>query len=275
MIKLANHIKHIEISSLWSGHKHIVWTLRPDVNVLSGSNGAGKSTIINRLVQHLRAIPASGEIKGGSQLGVTIDFDPSDATGIRYDIIRSFDRKLLMADKMASLGDLRVATELDWQLYLLQRRYLDYQVNVANRMIQMLSAGDPATRDKAANAAALKTHFQDLVDELFSETGKRIDRMSNELTFLQYDETLPPYLLSSGEKQILVILLTALTEDEQPYVLFMDEPEASLHFEWQKRLITMVRELNPNAQIVLTTHSPAVIMNGWEDAVTEVGDITL
>ena len=125
MIKLANHIKHIEISSLWSGHKHIVWTLRPDVNVLSGSNGAGKSTIINRLVQHLRAIPASGEIKGGSQLGVTIDFDPSDATGIRYDIIRSFDRKLLMADKMASLGDLRVATELDWQLYLLQRRYHD------------------------------------------------------------------------------------------------------------------------------------------------------
>ena len=142
-------------------------------------------------------------------------------------------------------------------------------------MIQMLSAGDPATREKAANAAALKTRFQDLVDELFSETGKRIDRMSNELTFLQYDETLPPYLLSSGEKQILVILLTALTEDEQPYVLFMDEPEASLHFEWQKRLITMVRELNPNAQIVLTTHSPAVIMDGWEDAVTEVGDITL
>ncbi|MGN1354187.1 MAG: AAA family ATPase, partial [Alloprevotella sp.] len=193
----------------------------------------------------------------------------------RYDIIRSFDRKLLMADKMASLGDLRVATELDWQLYLLQRRYLDYQVNVANRMIQLLSAGDPATREKAANAAALKTRFQDLVDELFSETGKRIDRMSNELSFLQYDETLPPYLLSSGEKQMLVILLTALTEDEQPYVLFMDEPEASLHFEWQKRLITMVRELNPNAQIVLTTHSPAVIMDGWEDAVTEVGDITL
>lgn len=45
MIKLANHIKRIEISSLWSGHKHIVWDLRPDVNVLSGHNGAGKSTI--------------------------------------------------------------------------------------------------------------------------------------------------------------------------------------------------------------------------------------
>jgi energy-coupling factor transporter ATP-binding protein EcfA2 len=142
-------------------------------------------------------------------------------------------------------------------------------------MISLLTSGDPEAREKAAQAAAIKTRFQDLVDELFSETGKTIDRTSNELCFAQYDEVVPPYLLSSGEKQILVILLTALTEDFQPYVIFMDEPEASLHFEWQKRLITMVRELNPNAQIILTTHSPAVIMDGWEDAVTEVSDITL
>jgi hypothetical protein len=32
--------------------------------------------------------------------------------------------------------------------------------------------------------------------------------------------------------------------------------------------------VNPNVQIILTTHSPAMIMNGWMDAVTEVTDIT-
>ncbi len=275
MKKLAQYIKKIEISSLWSGHKHIVWELRPEVNVLSGGNGAGKSTIINRLVQHLRSLPASGEIREGAQLGVRIDFEPSDATTIRYDIIRSFDRHLLSNEKLGQIADGRIITDLDWQLYLLQRRYLDYQVNVANRMIEMLSDQSAEVRNKAAEAAAAKTHFQDLVDELFSETGKRIDRRSNELSFTQYDETLPPYLLSSGEKQMLIILLTALTEDRRPYVIFMDEPEASLHFDWQKRLISMVHTLNPNAQIVLTTHSPAVILGGWEDAVTDVSDITV
>ena len=275
MIKLGNCITRIEINSLWSGHKHIVWQLRPDVNVLSGSNGAGKSTIINRLVQHLYSIPSVGDIVTPSKLGVKMDFDPSDATGIRFDIIRSFDRRLVGNDRLVKLTDMRVTTELDWQLYLLQRRYLDYQVNVANRMVEMLSSGDPGVRDKAAQAAAAKMRFQDLVDDLFSETGKRIDRRSNELNFIQYDEPLQPYLLSSGEKQMLVILLTALTEDNQHYVLFMDEPEASLHFEWQKRLIGMVREMNSNAQIVMTTHSPALIMNGWEDAVTEVSEITV
>lgn len=275
MIKLASAIRRIEISSLWSGHKHIVWNLRPDVNVLSGRNGAGKSTILNKLVQHLRTIPLTGELSGSGQLGVKVDFDPADATGIRYDVLRSFDRKILAAEPLGGLTDARIVTELDWQLYLVQRRYLDYQVNVGNRMIQLLTGGDPDAREKATEAAALKARFLDMVDELFAETGKRIDRQSNELAFVQYGEKLSPYILSSGEKQMLLILLTVLTEDRQPHVLFMDEPEASLHFEWQKSLISMVRELNPHAQVLLTTHSPALIMNGWEDAVTEVSDITV
>ena len=142
-------------------------------------------------------------------------------------------------------------------------------------MIALLTSGHPEAREKAAEASAAKQQFLDLVDDLFSETGKRIDRESNELRFYQYDEVISPYILSSGEKQMLIILLTTLTQDRQPYVLFMDEPEVSLHFDWQKRLISMVRMLNPNAQIILTTHSPAVIMDGWEDTVTEVSDITV
>ena len=74
---------------------------------------------------------------------------------------------------------------------------------------------------------------------------------------------------------MLAILLTVLVEDHEPYVLFMDEPEVSLHIEWQKRLIELILELNPNVQIILTTHSPAVIMSGWMDKVTEVTDITM
>lgn len=275
MIKFANYINRIEISSLWSGHKHIVWNLRPDVNVLSGHNGAGKSTILNRLIQHLHSLPSSGDLQGNGRLGVKINFDPSDATGIHYDVIRSFDRKIIAAEPIGALNDARIVTELDWQLYLIQRRYLDYQVNIGNRMISLLTSGDPEAKEKATKAANMKSRFLDIVDELFAETGKKIDRQSNELSFLQYDEKLSPYLLSSGEKQMLLILLTVLTEDQKPYVLFMDEPEASLHFEWQKNLISLVRELNPNAQVILTTHSPALIMDGWEHAVTEVGDITM
>ena len=141
-------------------------------------------------------------------------------------------------------------------------------------MIEMLTSGDPEAQNKAREQAEAKKRFQDLIDDFFQETGKKIVRKSNEIFFTQIGEVLSPYQLSSGEKQILVILLTVLVEDKNPYVLFMDEPEVSLHIEWQQKLITTIRQINPNVQIILTTHSPAVIMNGWLDAVTEVSDIT-
>lgn len=275
-MQYANYISRIEIHSLWQGHKHIQWELNPSVNVLSGHNGAGKSTILNHIVSHLRSLPTTGELTlSEAPRNITVEFSPATANSIRYDIIRSFDRQLLQGDRLGTLEDSHIRTELDWQLYQLQRRYLDYQVNVGNRMIQLLTSGDPSAQQRATEAAAQKTLFQDMVDQLFSETGKSIDRSCNELRFVQYGEPLMPYLLSSGEKQLLIILLTALTEDLQPYAIFMDEPEASLHFEWQKQLVGMIMKLNPQAQIILTTHSPAVIMDGWQDCVTEVESLTV
>lgn len=74
---------------------------------------------------------------------------------------------------------------------------------------------------------------------------------------------------------MLIILMTVLLEDGDHTILCMDEPEVSLHVEWQQVLIETIRRLNPNAQIIMSTHSPAIIMNGWLDKVTEVSDITV
>ena len=266
----ANYIKRIEIHGLW--HRYdIAWDLRPDVNILSGINGVGKTTILNRSVNYLEQ--TSGEVKSDEKNGVHVYFDNSAATFIPYDVIRSYDRPLIMGDFTARMADANVKSELDWQLYLLQRRYLDYQVNIGNKMIELLS-GDEEQRSLAPSLSIPKRKFQDMVDELFSYTHKKIDRKSNDIVFYQNGERLLPYKLSSGEKQMLVILLTVLVRDDDHCVLFMDEPEASLHIEWQQKLIGMIRELNPNVQLILTTHSPAVIMEGWLDAVTEVSEIS-
>ena len=267
-MKYADCIKQIEIDALWSGRKHILWQLDPQVNILSGINGVGKSTILNKV---FRSICTNGDLVNHLLKGVHITAEPADATHISFDIIRSLDSPVLDVDTM-NLVDSRITSALDFQLYHLQRKYLDYQVNIGNRIIAELQQGNA---DAAQQLSQSKKRFQDIVDELFEETGKKIVRTENEIRFSQIGETLVPYQLSSGEKQMLAILLTVLVEDQQPYVLFMDEPEVSLHIEWQKRLIDLIVELNPNVQIILTTHSPAVIMNGWMDKVTEVSDITL
>lgn len=270
MQKYADYIEQVEIESLWSGRRHVEWNLDRKVNVLSGINGVGKSTILNKLV---KSVGITGDIYNHLLKGVHIKVNPADATHIRFDVIRSFDRPLLNADMLSEVGA-NLVTELDWQLFKLQRKFLDYQVNIGNRIIVALQSGEPDAAVKAQQLSEPKKKFQDLIDDLFSDTGKKIIRTENEIRFTQIGETLHPYQLSSGEKQMLVILLTVLIEDNLPYVLFMDEPEVSLHIEWQKRLIDLILDLNPNVQIILTTHSPAVIMNGWMDNVTEVSDIT-
>ena len=283
-MKFANYIQQIEIDALWGGKKHILWQLDPHVNILSGINGVGKSTILNKV---LRSISGNGDLQNHVLKGVHLTTDPEDATHIRFDMIRSLDSPMFevrsdkgeMRDMMQAQGIpinphiSSVTSMLDFQIYHLQRKYLDYQVNIGNRIIADLQQGNAQAAQELSQS---KTRFQNLVDDLFENTGKKIIRTENEIRFvLPSGEVLPPYYLSSGEKQMLVILLTVLVEDRQSYVLFMDEPEVSLHIEWQKRLIDLILDLNPNVQIILTTHSPALIMNGWTDQVTEVSEITV
>ena len=277
MPKYADYIKRIEIDSLWSGKKHIIWDLNRQVNILSGINGMGKSTILNKVV---KGLSAGGEFPSHMLKGVRLEVEPEDAKWIRYDVIRSLDSPMVeltgngmnSLTKFTEISPVSVRSALDFQLYHLQRKYLDYQVNIGNRIIAELQQGN---MDAAQHLSVQKKRFQDIVDELFSDTGKKMIRTENEIRFTQIGEVLQPYMLSSGEKQMLAILLTVLVEDNQSYVLFMDEPEVSLHIEWQKRMIDLCLELNPNVQIILTTHSPAVVMNGWVDSVTEVSDITV
>ena len=267
-MKYADYITKIEIDSLWSGKKHIVWSLDRRVNILSGVNGVGKSTILNKVVTPLRQKLAPGGVLAAlEENGVHLDFYPADSELIRFDVIRP-----LINSDMATKLDFQIATELDLQLFNLQRRYLDYQVNLGNRMIAALQEGNA---DEAQKLSNVKVHFHNVLDELYAETGKKVIRSANEIRFSQVGEELTAYQLSSGEKQMLVILLTVLVEDSQPYVLFMDEPEVSLHVDWQEQLIDLIMDLNPNVQIILTTHSPAMILNGWIDRVTEVSEIEI
>ena len=81
MQKYADYIKRIEIDSLWSGKKHIVWELNRQVNILSGSNGQGKSTILNKVV---KGLVAGGEFPSHMLKGVKLDVEPEDAKWIAF-----------------------------------------------------------------------------------------------------------------------------------------------------------------------------------------------
>lgn len=66
--------------------------------------------------------------------------------------------------------------------------------------------------------------------------------------------------LSSGERQLLIILGQALLQGRgENYVYIADEPELSLHIEWQEKLVSSIRKLNSDSQIIFATHSPDIV----------------
>ena len=115
MEQQADYIRRIEIKGLWARF-NIQWDLRPDVNILSGINGVGKTTILNRSVGYLEQlsgdIQLSGEMKSDAKNGVHLFFDNPAATYIPYDVIRSYDRPLIMGDFTARLATVSVAAPL-------------------------------------------------------------------------------------------------------------------------------------------------------------------
>lgn len=78
--------------------------------------------------------------------------------------------------------------------------------------------------------------------------------------------------LSMGEKQILLLLLMVSNTNQMPCIFLMDEPDLSMHIDWKEILVKELHELNPNMQIILSTHAPSVI-TGWHDKVKEVNQL--
>ena len=78
------------------------------------------------------------------------------------------------------------------------------------------------------------------------------------------------HLLSSGEKQILILLTQAFLRIDEPVVYIADEPELSLHVTWQEKLLESLVTLGGQKQIIVATHSPDIV-GKYQDKVIELG----
>lgn len=111
-------------------------------------------------------------------------------------------------------------------------------------------------------AVASREQLKCLIDDMFTgEKGVKF-KDTGIMVEMADGESISLASLSSGEKHVLSIFIETLLAAEN--TLLIDEPEMSLHIDWQKSLIPSMHRLNPEAQLILTTHSPEV-MSGLPD----------
>lgn len=184
-------------------------------------------------------------------------------------LYESLEESPIYADSLASISD--VYTKLRQQLntFRIQGsinsvRILDVYRNALVERIKVLK-----------DAFAVINRYLDAVNEFFE--GKRIEivfarekRLRSPLVGIRFDEGFSAGLrtLSSGERQI-VTLIYATTHMNEQRVVLIDEPELSLHVDWQRMLLSKMAEQLQDRQIIACTHSP-VIAADYEDRMKEL-----
>lgn len=65
--------------------------------------------------------------------------------------------------------------------------------------------------------------------------------------------------LSSGEKQLFLRALSLKFLEVNNSVILIDEPEISLHPQWQRKIIDVYKSIGENNQLIIATHSPHIV----------------
>lgn len=208
-----------------------------DVNIIVGINGSGKTTLLSEIEKSI------------------VDTD------IPCIYIPSIDNLIARDGRKKSTA---LSQYLDSYIYDMKTG-----PSLMYYRMSMLDAS-PSLLTRIKDRISL---FCNIVNSLFTATGKSIEIEGNKFIINAGGDSLPLQSLSSGEKQLLLILLMVFLTDGKESVILIDEPENSLDISWQYRLINLLVELNPNAQFFITTHSPSIFGDGWGDNIIYMEDV--
>ena len=86
---------------------------------------------------------------------------------------------------------------------------------------------------------------------------------------------LEPAALSSGEQHQLVLFYELIFKSEDNPLFLIDEPEISLHIEWQRQFLQDISKITNlgGYTFVIATHSPHIIHNRRDLAVALEGGL--
>lgn len=209
-------IQQIDIEGLWNGAADICWkSVDPRVNILVGNNGSDKSTLLKilqlLLVGDAKAIKGIEKVTLQTSSGnVVFEEKPKPAiTGASFEVhyVNMFDIPSSKKNAQSQLTQ-----QLDTLLYQRQKEvysFTDYRLSMTNPDLDNVS----------------QSHIDDLfsiINSLFSTTGKTIRiNERNEIVFDKKTAVLTIEQLSSGEKQMLILLFTVFLMKQRSSVLLL------------------------------------------------------
>ncbi|KQN32372.1 hypothetical protein ASE92_17350 [Pedobacter sp. Leaf41] len=231
-------------------------------------------TLKNQIIQ------SSFEVLNENQLEIKIDTNPDGWKERRYQVLKAakkinvpgiieqlneffstleglqaiLERKNKSNKKSHSFDRQEVSAFQKWYINMPQLQRID----------KIISLYDESEEKIQTEFTPFK-NFENLTNTFLKESNKRLQIGNNGELIIHLPQNPEPtniFKLSSGEQQILVMLAQLIFSENKKTegsIFIIDEPELSLHLEWQEIFVKSIKEASPNTQFILATHSPTII----------------
>lgn len=115
--------------------------------------------------------------------------------------------------------------------------------------------------------------FEDLISDFYSGIDVQVHPNDGLKIITKNDEILSEEQLSSGQYNLLYLMVSALVTKRRGTVIAIDEPELSMHISWQRRLVKALVKCSTGAepQFIFATHSPDIAAD-YQESIIYMGE---
>ncbi|URZ01940.1 AAA family ATPase [Clostridium felsineum] len=269
-----------------------------NINVLIGENGLGKTTILETIYNIITANESFVEDESSEGCNLELSFTKQELDFINRHRNR-LKKTLFNSEDKIEIGKHGINQDIDFKKSFAKSNiakekwfrkivYLPTDVNFKKHKVETAKMVHNSTDigvilnsdNMSLNLKEylVNIHYKDLEDMSIGDTPYRIQKFKQlyntffeEKEFLGVKDFEPLFKikatgeihsadeLSAGEKQIFFRGGSLLQMELNDSIILIDEPELSLHPEWQQKILEFYKGIGENNQIIIATHSPHIV----------------
>lgn len=261
-------IKEITVKGLFGIFDHHIELSGECLTFIHSLNGMGKSTTLKLVCDLFDGNIASMADVPFDELLVLFE-DGTEVKAVKADGIALTIARNGVTHKV----DANVVDDLFDILYLSPDRNMHFIIGeLAVPAVTHFVSELNAMGDYGAGATKKTRMLVELLNSLFVNKTASLDENDHLQIVLANGTRIGADKLSAGEKQVLIIFYQLIFNTHPGTMAIIDEPELSLHIVWQQALGDIFLQIGKemDIQILVATHSPAIIHDKW-DLARELG----